>query len=158
MTLRRRAAEGEQTSRKGNGKNSRLGLHRSAVEPESAVRIRLWDATVTLSSSDTGDLLVTGESPAVVDLVNCYIHDKLLFRGHTLSDRLRAALEIAKAFHGDVVDLEGVRAFIRIGWVRLLKSNLVGEPAQCYGARLNEFLTWRGLVVTLDAGSHHVRH
>ena len=158
MTLRGRTAEGERTSRKATGKDSRLGLPRSAVEPESAVRIRLWDAMVTLASSDTGDLLVTGESPAVVDLVNCYIHDKLLFRGRTLSDRLRAALEIAKAFNGDVADLEDVRAFIRNGWVRLLKSNLVGEPVQCYGARLNEFLTWRGLDVTLEAGSHHVRH
>lgn len=132
-----------------------------AQKPDSPVQIRLWDAVVSITCNADGDIELRSERSDVVGILDHYIHEKLLLRGRTRSDALRVALQIAKEFKefgAKVVDLKSVRASIRNGWVRLLKANLMGDPAQSYGQRMHEFYTWRGLVVTIEAGSHHVLH
>ena len=129
-----------------------------AQNPESSVQIRLWDAEISICSNANGDIEVSGERNDVVGIVTHYIHEKLLVRGRTRSDALRVAREITKEFDAEMVNFEGVRRDIRNAWIELLKANLVGEAAQCYGQRMHEFQTWRGLAVMVKAGSHHVLH
>jgi hypothetical protein len=123
---------------------------------DSPVHVRIWDVLVNIAARSDGEIVVTGERSDVALVVSLFIHKNSLSRGWTQSDALRVALKIAEHFHAEVLDVEAIRANIRNGWIRLLEANLMAEPSQSYGARLDEFLTWRGLSVTIAAGSHSV--
>lgn len=125
-------------------------------DPERSVQIRLRDAVFSITCNDDGDIEVQGDRSDIARTLIHYVHEKLMFRGRSLSDALRVARKLAKEYRAEVLDFEGVRERIRTGWIELLKANLLGDPAQCYGERMNEFLPWRGMIITIEAGLRHV--
>jgi len=124
------------------------------------IRIRMDDAELTIACADDGELAVSGgpSDSHLVALVYDYMYENLLSRGSTLSDVLRVAKRIAQAFNGEVLDLENVLEFVRRGWIRLLVANLMADPSQSIGERMNEFRAHRGLSVTVEATPNHVVH
>ena len=70
-----------------------------------------------------------------------------------MSDALRVADSVAKQFHGEVLGREDLLNGIRNGWIRLLVANLMADPAQSHGQRMNEFRPHRGLSVTIEINS-----
>ena len=116
------------------------------------IQVRIWDAVVNITPNASGEIVVTGEPPDVAGIVNLFIHESSLFVGRTKSDAVRVAIKVAERFGGQVLDLESIRASIRAGWLRLLKSHLSGDPAQAYGQQMNLFRTFQGLTVSFTSG------
>jgi hypothetical protein len=125
---------------------------------ERKVLVRVLDANLVIGCGDNGDLIVDGDDPRVVSRVYTYMHSNLISRGWTLTDVLRVAHQTAEEFHGEVLDIENILGRIRQGWIRLLKANLMGDPAHTLGQRMNEFMPCRGISVTVQATPHHVLH
>src|SRR5579862_3781271 len=99
--------------------------------PDSTVQFRIWDAVVSIGYNTNGEIVAEGEPSDALVLLAHYIRENS-FRGCTRSDALKVAFKIAKHFSTEIPDLYGVRASIRGAWIRLLKTNLMGEPAQTY--------------------------
>jgi len=124
------------------------------------IRVRIDGAELTFACVDDGDLQVGGgrSDSHVVALVFDYLHENLLSHGRTMSDALRAADCFAKQFHGEVLGREDLLNCIRNRWIRLLVANLMADPAQSHGQRMNEFRPHRGLSVTIESTPLHVVH
>jgi hypothetical protein len=152
---------------KGNMRKPRKPV--SAIQPigaspdksgraDTKVSIRVFSSLLTIACGYDGDLVVTGDRPDVAAIVHTHMLKNLLSRGRTLSDALRIAKAIAQTFDGEILDLAIVLDLIREGWTRLLVANLMADPSQSHGERMNEFHACRGLVITIEATPHHVVH